>query len=60
MKKKKPTRGGARPGAGRPKTDNPTTTLSFRVPQAIAETLRSKIGTLIKKEIGKQTVDRGQ
>lgn len=50
----KNTHGGYRPGAGRKKA-NPTTTLSFRVPAAIAPVLREKITALIQKEQAKLT-----
>lgn len=60
MAKKKNNHGGARIGAGRPKTKPATTTLSFRVPESIAPALREKISTLIKKEAGKVKVDSGQ
>lgn len=60
MAKKKNNHGGARQGAGRPKTKPPTTTLSFRVPEAIAPVLREKISAIIKKEISKQKVDFDQ
>jgi hypothetical protein len=60
MAKKKNNHGGYRPGAGRPKTKPPTTTLSFRVPEAIAPVLREKISILIKKEVAKVKVDADQ
>lgn len=40
------THGGARPGAGAPKKD-PTTTLAYRVPAAIAEPLDKRIREVI-------------
>jgi hypothetical protein len=35
-----PTRGGSRPGAGRPSLDGPTTTLTFRIPNDDIERLK--------------------
>jgi hypothetical protein len=60
MKKtqKKTNHGGQRPGAGRPKSDTPTVTLSWRVPASIAQELRIKIDALIIKE--KLKVDSDQ
>lgn len=46
--------GGHRTGAGRPKSE-PTTTLSYRVPTALAPVLREKIAALIAKEQAKLT-----
>lgn len=61
MKKQtKTNHGGSRPGAGRPKTKAPTTTLSWRVPKAIAPVLKPKIDALIKKEISKIKIDHDQ
>lgn len=51
-KQTKTKRGGARPGAGRPKA-MPTVTLSWRVPASIAPVLRDKIEVLIAKEKAK-------
>lgn len=51
---KKIKHGGPRPGAGRPKSE-PTTTLSYRVPAALAPVLREKITALIKREQAKLT-----
>lgn len=45
-KTRKPGSGGARPGAGAPKKD-PTTTLAYRVPAAIAEPLDKRIREVI-------------
>ena len=50
-RKNKTNRGGAREGAGRPKSDVPTTTISYRVPAQIADKLKEKIAALIKKEV---------
>jgi hypothetical protein len=47
--KKKPKHGGARPGAGRPKTGSETVTISFRVPKEHAAVLKIKIEALIKR-----------
>lgn len=47
-KTRKPGSGGARPGAGAPKKD-PTTTLAYRVPAAIAEPLDKRIRELIEE-----------
>lgn len=43
---KQETRGGAREGAGRPKS-NPTKTLSYRVPASIAKKLDKAIRKII-------------
>lgn len=56
---KKRKHGGSRPGAGRPKTKPPTTTLSWRVPVALAPALKTKIDTIIKKAV-KANIDSGQ
>jgi len=48
-KTRKPGSGGARPGAGAPKKD-PTTTLAYRVPAAIAEPLDKRIREVISEE----------
>jgi hypothetical protein len=60
MKKTKTNHGGYRPGAGRPKTKPPTTTLSWRVPESIAPALKIKIDALIKKEVAKIKLDADQ
>jgi hypothetical protein len=57
---KRNNHGGARPGAGRPKTGPPTTTLSWRVPISIAPVLKLKIDALIKKEKAKMKVNADQ
>jgi hypothetical protein len=59
-KQTKTNHGGYRPGAGRKKTKPPTTTLSWRVPAAIAPALKVKIDALIKKEVAKMKVDKDQ
>lgn len=46
MKKKQ--RGGARPGAGRPKGE-PTITLSYRIPEKHSQVINKYITNLIKK-----------
>ena len=53
MKKQKTieNRGGARPGAGRKGSGIETTTIAFRVPADMAEQLKVKITTLIKRDI---------
>lgn len=59
-KQKTTNHGGYRPGAGRKKTNPPTTTLSWRVPESIAPALKAKIDVLIKKEIAKAKLDTNQ
>jgi hypothetical protein len=56
---KKRKHGGSRPGAGRPKTKPPTTTLSWRVPVTLAPVLKIKIDALIKKAL-RVNIDSGQ
>jgi len=60
MTKKNNKHGGARPGAGRPKTSQPTVTLSWRVPASIAPALRNKIDALVKKEKARMELDQNQ
>ena len=47
---KKETRGGSRPGSGRPKLE-PTKTLSYRVPAVHAEPIDKEVRKVIKKYI---------
>ena len=48
MKNKKETRGGTRPGSGaRPKYNEPTKTIAFRVPVSRIERIKSMIKTLL-------------
>lgn len=61
MKNKKPTRGGARPGAGRPSLSGPTTTLTFRIPDEDIARLRAAGITNISRfyvEAGKKAIKR--
>lgn len=48
--KKQLKRGGARPGAGRPKKEE-TKTISFRVPKMKAEILFKQIKTIINEQV---------
>jgi hypothetical protein len=56
-KEKVTTRGGARPGAGRPK-GQPTKVIAFTVPKDKALHLKLKIKTLIQDETSTQSTDR--
>jgi hypothetical protein len=56
-KEKPSTRGGARPGAGRPKGE-PTKVIAFTVPKDKALHLKIKIKNLIKHETDTQSTDR--
>ena len=49
MKKPIPTHGGTRKGAGRkPKYDEPTVTISFRVPLSLVDKIKAYVKRLLK------------
>lgn len=59
--KKKSKRGGARPGAGRPSLDGPTTTLTFRIPDEDIKRLKEAGISNISRfyvEAGKKAIKR--
>ena len=57
MKNKKETRGGTRPGSGaKPKYNEPTKTIAFRVPVSRIERIKSMIKTLLDGWAVKQRI----